>query len=212
MEEKLIRSDEFPDDMVAMERLFEGNTVILCTLSMLSNPIVVQSGLTKLVPVERLIIDEASQIDVFEFLVSIFSVLGMTTTTAELWVSLCSTSTTWTLSKYVSLEIQNNVRLILRSSHNRAILTYFLILVPPYQAEQAGSQTIFEIKQLRRTKYFLNTQCETLFTSAYLVDLSKTITQTACLNLSATSFLGLCTTGSFVQTTRTKTSITAFGS
>lgn len=172
MEEKLIRSDDIPSsgDMAAMERLFEGNTVILCTLSMLSNPIVVRSGLTKLVPIERLIIDEASQIDVFEFLVSSFSVLGMTTTT-ELWLSLCSTSTTWTSSKFVSLEIQNNVRVALRSSNNRTISTYFLILVPPYQAEQAGLQTIFEVKQLRRTKYFLNTQCEPLLLSTHLVDL-----------------------------------------
>lgn len=172
MEEKLIRSDEFPPsgDMVAMERLFGGNTVILCTLSMLSNPVVVQSGLTKLVPVQRLIIDEASQIDVFEFLVSVFAVLGITTTN-ELWLSLYSTSTTWNSSKFVSLEIQNNVSSVLRISDNRTISTYFLILVPPYQAEQAGLQTIFEVKQLRRTKYFLNTQCEPLLLSTHLVDL-----------------------------------------
>jgi regulator of nonsense transcripts 1 len=39
---------------------------------MLSNPALEERGLFKEVPVERLIIDEASQIRVFEFLVSFF--------------------------------------------------------------------------------------------------------------------------------------------
>ena len=37
---------------------------------MLSNPVLENSGVYRLVPVERLVVDEASQIDSFEFMVS----------------------------------------------------------------------------------------------------------------------------------------------
>jgi len=52
-----------------MERTIGGSPIILCTLSMLSNPILDDRRLYELVPLERLIIDEASQIDVGEFMV-----------------------------------------------------------------------------------------------------------------------------------------------
>lgn len=71
VEHKIVRTDEFfcDDGIVSTERIFGGCSVILCTLSTLSNPIIDISGLTTIVPVERLVIDEASQIDIFEFLV-----------------------------------------------------------------------------------------------------------------------------------------------
>ena len=69
IEQNLLRSDEFPPDLGAMERTIGGSPVILCTLSMLSNPILDDSGLYDLVPLDRLVIDEASQIDVGEFMV-----------------------------------------------------------------------------------------------------------------------------------------------
>lgn len=47
-----------------------GSSIILCTLGMLSNPVVEDHGVFNLVPVEKLVVDEASQIDVFEFMVS----------------------------------------------------------------------------------------------------------------------------------------------
>lgn len=43
--------------------------MILCTLSMLSNPALDEIGVFDLLPVERLVVDEASQIDTFEFMV-----------------------------------------------------------------------------------------------------------------------------------------------
>jgi hypothetical protein len=52
-----------------LERIIGGSTVVLCTLSMLSNPILDEHGLYTLVPMERLIVDESSQIDVGEFMV-----------------------------------------------------------------------------------------------------------------------------------------------
>ena len=69
IEHHLLRSDEFPEDLGALERTIGGSPVILCTLSMLSNPILDDRGLYGLVPLERLVIDEASQIEVGEYMV-----------------------------------------------------------------------------------------------------------------------------------------------
>ncbi|KAM5545226.1 hypothetical protein V8D89_001337 [Ganoderma adspersum] len=68
IEAHLIRSDEVFADRVVAERFLGGSTVILCTVSMLSNPALVDAGIYHLVPVERLVVDEASQIDSFEFM------------------------------------------------------------------------------------------------------------------------------------------------
>ncbi|KAH6910639.1 hypothetical protein BKA70DRAFT_1100429 [Coprinopsis sp. MPI-PUGE-AT-0042] len=70
VEEKLIRTDELPTDQVATERIIGDSCIILSTLGTLSNPALDQNGMFKIVPVERLIVDEASQIRIFEFLVS----------------------------------------------------------------------------------------------------------------------------------------------
>ena len=54
---------------MSMERAIGGSPVILCTLSMLSNEILDDHRMYELVPLEQLVIDEASQIDVREFMV-----------------------------------------------------------------------------------------------------------------------------------------------
>lgn len=62
----LIRSDDFPDDLVGTERLLLGARVMLCTLSMLSHgklPL-----FNQIVPVQTLIVDEASQIEIGDYL------------------------------------------------------------------------------------------------------------------------------------------------
>jgi hypothetical protein len=77
VERNLIRSDELPKDSHGMERLLGGSRIILCTLSMLSNDMLHTNGTFDIVPLERLVIDEASQINVFEFLVIDLIVLGL---------------------------------------------------------------------------------------------------------------------------------------
>ncbi|KDQ17077.1 hypothetical protein BOTBODRAFT_224637 [Botryobasidium botryosum FD-172 SS1] len=62
MEEHVIRTDELPEDLVAMERLLSDNLVILCTIDTLSNPTLHERHVFDLIPVERIVIDEASQI------------------------------------------------------------------------------------------------------------------------------------------------------
>ncbi|KAK7444835.1 hypothetical protein VKT23_015152 [Stygiomarasmius scandens] len=64
----VIRGDEMPADPIAMEKVMEGAQVILSTLGMLSNPALEQNRTFDLVPVERLVVDEASQINAFEYL------------------------------------------------------------------------------------------------------------------------------------------------
>lgn len=71
MKPHLLRTDDIVvDDLYALERLVGTKRVVLCTLSLLSNPILQDSGFFGLIPVERLIVDEASQLDVFEYMVS----------------------------------------------------------------------------------------------------------------------------------------------
>jgi regulator of nonsense transcripts 1 len=67
IEAKVIRSDELPSSKKGVSKTFSGATVVLCTLAMLSNPKLVGCGLFNILPVKCLVIDEASQIDVFEF-------------------------------------------------------------------------------------------------------------------------------------------------
>ncbi len=65
----VIPSDELPSDALGVSLLLKGVRVMLCTLSMLSNPVLQQLRVFKHVPVHRLVIDEASQISVFNYLV-----------------------------------------------------------------------------------------------------------------------------------------------
>lgn len=51
-----------------MDRLILGSRVILCTLSMLSHPMLMRTGITRLVPLEVVLVDEASQIEIGDFL------------------------------------------------------------------------------------------------------------------------------------------------
>lgn len=74
MEEHVVRTDKLPNDLPAMERLLLNRSVILCTVSTLSNPTIFRKNVFKLVPVERLIVDEASQIYVGAYAVSPFMI------------------------------------------------------------------------------------------------------------------------------------------
>lgn len=51
--------------------LFHDIKVVLCTLGTLSNPKLQEKGIFELVPVEHLVVDEASQIGVVNYLVSL---------------------------------------------------------------------------------------------------------------------------------------------
>jgi regulator of nonsense transcripts 1 len=66
---KLIRSDELPGDPGDLEQALGGTCIMLSTLSMLSNPTLDDKNVFEIVPVVQLVIDEASQINLFDFMV-----------------------------------------------------------------------------------------------------------------------------------------------
>ncbi|KAF8199698.1 P-loop containing nucleoside triphosphate hydrolase protein [Pholiota molesta] len=66
IENNLIRSDDFNTDSIITERQLKGSKVILCTLNTLANDRL--DGIAQLVPIDTVIIDEASQIEVGNFL------------------------------------------------------------------------------------------------------------------------------------------------
>ena len=67
IEANVIRSSDLPEGKLSTERILLGSRVILCTLSMLSNP-KLKVITRELVPVELVIVDEASQIEVGGYL------------------------------------------------------------------------------------------------------------------------------------------------
>ena len=63
----MIESGDFRKSDLENERMVLGSRVMLCTISMLSSRRVMES-FTKIVPVQTVIIDEASQIEVGDYL------------------------------------------------------------------------------------------------------------------------------------------------
>jgi len=63
---RVLRSDGLPDGLVEAERALRGSKVILCTVSMLSNDKI--APITTVVPIQTVIFDEASQIDMTDYL------------------------------------------------------------------------------------------------------------------------------------------------
>lgn len=71
----MILTDELFADETGLVKLLGGARVILSTLSILSNPALAAVGLFSLVPVQRLVVDEASDINAFEYMVSFLTEL-----------------------------------------------------------------------------------------------------------------------------------------
>jgi hypothetical protein len=74
IKENIIVSDKFTKSG-PIQRALQGTQVILCTLSMISNPKLQRVGVTQAVPVVNVIIDEASQIEVGQY-VPLFKTFG----------------------------------------------------------------------------------------------------------------------------------------
>ena len=64
----MIESGNFKRTAQENERLLLGSRVILCTMSMLSANKLTQCGFTNIVPVQTVIVDEASQIEAGDYL------------------------------------------------------------------------------------------------------------------------------------------------
>ncbi|KAK0200666.1 P-loop containing nucleoside triphosphate hydrolase protein [Desarmillaria ectypa] len=68
IEDRLFRGDELPDNPKDLGITIGTSSIILSTLSMLSNPALDQNGMFDFVPPRNLVVDEASQINVFEYM------------------------------------------------------------------------------------------------------------------------------------------------
>ncbi|KAJ6576605.1 P-loop containing nucleoside triphosphate hydrolase protein [Mycena vulgaris] len=69
--DNVVRSDDLADDIVAVERRLAGIRVVLCTLSMLSHFRL--SPITRLVPLHTVMVDEASQVEIGNFVPMLYS-------------------------------------------------------------------------------------------------------------------------------------------
>ena len=140
LQARLIRSDSFNEHIVGAERRLLGTRVILCTLAMLSNPSI--SVFTRLAPVNTVIFDEASQIEVGNY-VPVFH---------------CHSKA---LRKVVFIGDHKQCLYILFSSMTSYQLRY---IVAPYgQEDIRGLQSVFEFDHLREKAVFLDTQCMLFF-------------------------------------------------
>jgi superfamily I DNA and/or RNA helicase len=135
----VVRSDNLPQDLVAMERVLGGVRVVLCTLSMLSNSRVMAAGLARLVPIQTVVVDEASQIEAGDYL----PLVGRFAST---------------LKKIVC--IGDDKQRECSGGFVRGLEPDGTWTVPPYGQEDVPElQSVFELKHLKRNEVFLDTQC-----------------------------------------------------
>jgi AAA domain len=122
----------------ALKKVLNDSQVILCTLDMLSNPKLKKLGLTVAIPIINVIIDEASQIEVGQY-VPLFKLFGHS------------------LRKLCFIGDDNQCRSL--SCCARRELNLFQ--VPPHaQDNLLNLQSIFELTHLKESVTFLDTQCE----------------------------------------------------
>ncbi|KAG7439209.1 uncharacterized protein BT62DRAFT_914297, partial [Guyanagaster necrorhizus] len=88
IKDRLIRGDELPINPKSLGPIIGKSHIMLSTLSTLSNPALDKNGMFELVPPRSLVVDEASQINVFEYMVSDNSPCNMN---PKLTGSYCST-------------------------------------------------------------------------------------------------------------------------
>ncbi|KLO11671.1 hypothetical protein SCHPADRAFT_830720 [Schizopora paradoxa] len=147
IKEQMLRTDEFPPNALEVMRLFQGVRVVLCTLSTLSNPILTERKVFYHVPLSNLVVDEASQIGIFNYLRPSYSRCG-------LLQHLFGQFKTLTKVCFFGDPKQRTFEAFLR------IVTDFIsTLVPPHGQEAAVTmESIFDVQHLKPHAYFLNTQ------------------------------------------------------
>ena len=143
IERNVIRSDDFVNDVVAVERRLLGSRVLLCTISMLSH--LKLGTFTRLVPPQTVIFDEASQIEVGEY----FPMLTLFRST---------------LRKLVFIGDNRQCKRIYLLALGFNLFPCFLFLVAPYgQSDVPNLESIFEKSHLQPKRIFLDTQCTSIY-------------------------------------------------
>lgn len=146
IEGKVIQSAKLPKTLLEMERMLSDCRVMLCTLSMLSHPMLQECGLMdSLRKPQVLIADEASQIPIASYLPA-FNLFSKSLERI-LFVGDHKQRGSCTFFHFVVLNL----------------LSY--VVAPFGQSEIPNLQSIFEIDHLVRNAAFLNTQCTSCRTS-----------------------------------------------
>lgn len=78
VEELLIRTDQLPADVKDVAYKLLGVKVMLSTLSTLNNPSLVTKRIFDFVPLTNLVVDEASQIGILNYMVRVWGNLHLT--------------------------------------------------------------------------------------------------------------------------------------
>ncbi|KAG6862110.1 hypothetical protein C0995_005922 [Termitomyces sp. Mi166 len=141
IDERVIVSDTFlaVKGHVGLSRLLGGSCIILSTLGMLSNPTLDQIGMFGVVPVERLVVDEASQIKIEDFLCVLYGFRA-------------------SLQKLCFFGDPKQ-RMTLSLCNLLPTNDFFTTSVPPYGKDQVPEiKTIFDLPHLKETAGFLDTQ------------------------------------------------------
>jgi|SRR6267154_1155581 len=120
-----------------IQRALQDTQVILCTLGMISNPKLQLAGVTQVVPIVNVIIDEASQIEVGQY-VPLFKKFSKS------------------LRKICFVGDDKQCKSL---QHYRTSETQRLVVPPHGQDDLRNLQSIFELEHLRESLSFLDTQC-----------------------------------------------------
>lgn len=136
IKENIIVSDRFTKPG-AIQRALQGTQVILCTLSMISNSRLQLAGVPQVVPIVNVIIDEASQIEVGQY-VPLFKTFGNS------------------LRKICFVGDDKQCKSL---QYHRTSETQCFIVPPHGQDDLRNLQSIFELEHLRESLSFLDTQC-----------------------------------------------------
>ena len=135
IDHNVLRSDNFASDVVGASRQLLGSRVILCTLSMLSNDKI--NVFTHTVPIQTVIFDEASQIEIGDYLPMLIRFRP-------------------SLRKLIF--IGDN-----KQCESDGLPTLFILILPsvsPYGSTDIPTlQSIFEKSHMLKGAVFLDTQC-----------------------------------------------------
>lgn len=156
IERSIIRTDDLHRPS-ALEKV-EGAQVILCTLDTISNPKLREFGFTQAVPINRVVIDEASQIEIGQYL-PLFEFFGDTLR------KLC----------FIGDDQQCEVFSLspVAASYPSLLLISHFFTVPPYGHDSLKDlQSVFELDHLQTSAIFLNLQCEKRSLEVYLLTYS----------------------------------------
>ncbi len=153
IEKNTIRTDNLPKP-TSLKKVLQGSQVVLCTLSMMSSPRL--RDLAQVVPVLNVVVDEASQIEISQY-IPLFKSFGHTLR------KLC----------FIGDDKQCGA---VSLRHN--ILCFTLFPVPPHgQDDLKNLQSIFEVAHLNASEsaVLLDTQCENRYLlGVYILTYSRT--------------------------------------